>query len=392
MKYNFDKVTDRRNTDCIKWDLTPGEDAPKDLLPMWVADMDFETVPEVKQCLVDVASRGIYGYTMQSDAYKEAVCSWFLRRFSWKIEKDWIVSTTGVVMALAAAVRAFTNEGDSILIQQPVYYPFSNVITVNNRNLVVSQLKEVPLENSVCYEMDFADMEAKIRDHKVKMAILCNPHNPIGRVWTKDELEQYCSICEKYQVQIISDEIHCDFIRPGFSHVPFASLECDWSKNAVVCTAPSKTFNLAGLQASNIIIQNPDVRKAYTDELDRISIHGAGLFGLEACKTAYQYGADWVDELNAYIDGNYRYVEAYIKEYLPKIKVVELQGTYLVWLDFRKYRLSEEALSEKMLKDAGIWVDDGTMFGLGGSGFMRINLATPRIYIEDAMKRLTESF
>ncbi len=387
MKYNFDKIVDRKNTDSIKWDLRP-KNAPDDLLPMWVADMDFETLPQIKTRLAEVAAHGIYGYTLKSKEYLDAVCGWFTNRFSWNVQPDWIVSTTGVVMALSAAVRAYTKEGDAVLIQQPVYYPFSNVVNQNNRTLIVSQLKEC----DGLYQMDFADMEAKIKENNVKMAILCNPHNPIGRVWTKEELETYCAICEKYQVQIISDEIHCDFIMPGFAHVSFGKLDCLWSKKAVVCTAPSKTFNLAGLQASNIIIQDEQVRKAYTDELERISIHGAGLFGLEACKTAYLHGADWVDELNGYIYENYQYVKSYIEEYLPKIKVVELQGTYIVWLDFRNYGFSDEELSEKMLQGAGVWVDDGTMFGEGGSGFMRVNLATPRYYVEKAMKKLSEVF
>lgn len=392
MRYDFDKIINRRNTDSIKWDLQAYDGAPADILPMWVADMDFETVPEVKERLMEVAAHGIYGYTRKSDAYTKAVTDWFDRRFSWKIEADQIVSTTGVVMALSAAVRAFTEAGDSVLIQQPVYYPFANVVNANDRKLVVSQLKETCHEGRRSYEMDFADLEAKIKEHHVKMVILCNPHNPTGRIWTKQELELYCQICERYQVQIVSDEIHCDFIRPGFSHVPFATLDCPWSKKAMICTAPSKTFNLAGLQASNIIIPDETVRKSYIQELNRISIHGAGLFGLEACKTAYTYGAEWVDELNAYIDGNYQYVKAYIEEHLPKVQVFELQGTYLLWLDFRAYGFSDEELSEKVLKDAKIWIDDGTMFGQGGSGFIRVNLATPRAYVEQAMKQLKSVF
>ena len=405
MIYNFDKIIDRTNTGCIKWNPSLGENVPADVLPMWVADMDFETVPTVKERLMEVAAHGIYGYTDKTDGYYDAVIHWFGTRFNWKLQKEWIVSTTGVVMALAAAVRAYTKEGDGILIQQPVYYPFSNVIKKNNRKLVVNSLKECtdPLtgtaekdsmvaNDAVHYEMDFADLEAKIKEENVKMMILCNPHNPIGRVWKREELERVCEICENYQVQIIADEIHCDFIRPGFVHVPFGTLDCPWSKKAVICTAPSKTFNLAGLQASNIIIPDDKVRALYEEELERISIHGAGLFGLEACKTAYETGADWVDELNAYIDGNYQYIKSYIEEHLPKIKVVELQGTYLLWLDFRAYGYSDKELSDKMLQEAKIWVDDGTMFGAGGSGFMRFNLAAPRVYMEKAMKQLQEAF
>ena len=388
MKYNFDKIIDRKHASCIKWDIPLEGGMPTDVLPMWVADMDFETVPEVKERLLEVAAHGIYGYTGRDDAYYQAVCDWFASRFSWKIEKNWIVSTTGVVLALAAAVRAFTKEGDAVLIQQPVYYPFSNVVTRNNRKLVVSQLKEC----SAHYEMDFVDLETKIQEHQVKMMILCNPHNPIGRVWTREELERLAEICSKYQVQIVADEIHCDFIRPGFTHVPFATLQHPWSKQAVVCTAPSKTFNLAGLQASNIIIPDEAIRRAYTTELNAMASFGAGMFGIEACKTAYQTGAEWVDELNAYIDGNYQYLKAYLEEYLPKVKAAELQGTYLLWLDFRAYGFSDKELSQKMLQEAKIWLDDGTMFGAGGSGFMRVNIAAPRAYIERAAGQLRKTF
>ncbi len=396
MKYNFDTIIDRKNTSCIKWDIPSDGSIPNEVLPMWVADMDFETVPEVKDRLIEVAAHGIYGYTAKTDEYYDAVCEWFFSRFSWRIKKEWIVSTTGVVMALAAAVRAFTKEGDSVLIQQPVYYPFSNVVTRNHRKLIINPLKRVKSETSasdtVSYEMDFFDLEEKIKSHQVKMMILCNPHNPIGRVWKQQELERLAEICGKYQVQIVADEIHCDFIRPGFTHVPFGTLNHPWSKQAVVCTAPSKTFNLAGLQASNIIIQDASVRKAYTTELNAMASFGPGLFGLEACKTAYEYGADWVDELNTYLDGNYQYIKSYIEEHLPKIKVVELQGTYLLWLDFRKYGLTDEELSQKMLQDAKIWVDDGTMFGEGGAGFMRVNIAAPRAYIEKAAEQLYQAF
>ena len=394
---DFDALINRKGTNSIKWDIPTDGKIPEDVLPMWVADMDFVTAPKIQERLAEVVAHGIYGYTGVSAAYRKAVQSWFKSRFHWQIEPEWIVSITGIVMALAAAVRAFTKEGDTVLIQQPVYYPFSNVVKVNNRQLVVSQLKEVApaqgdVSNSISYEMDFADLEEKIQSNNVKMMILCNPHNPIGRVWAKSDLERVCAICEKYQVQIISDEIHCDFISPGYTHVPFMTLDCPWAKHAVVCTAPSKTFNLAGLQASNVIIADEEVRKTFTDELNRQGIHGAGLFGLTACQAAYETGADWVDELNAYIYGNYQCMKSYIEEHLPKIKVVELQGTYLLWLDFRAYGYSDEELSRKMLEVAKIWVDDGTMFGDGGSGFMRINLATPRSYIEKALELLTAAF
>lgn len=393
--YDFNKVIDRKHTDCIKWDIPADSKVPQDVLSMWVADMDFETVPEVRQRLMEVATRGIYGYTARTEAYTDAVVQWFFSRFDWKIQPEWIVSTTGVVMALAAAVRALTEEGDAILIQQPVYYPFANVVRRNNRKLVINQLKECPgttADAPITYEMDFVDLEEKIREHQVKMMILCNPHNPIGRVWKREELEQLCQICQRYQVQIVSDEIHCDFIRPGFSHVPFDTIDCPWSKRAVICTAPSKTFNLAGLQASNIVIREETIRKAYIAELDRAAVSGPGLFGLEACKTAYQYGAGWVDELNAYIDENYQYLKSFIETEMPKVKVIELQGTYLLWLDFRSYGYSEEVLSDKMLYEAKVWLDDGTMFGAGGAGFMRVNLATSRKHVERFAELIKKTF
>ena len=390
--YDFDTLINRKGTDSIKWDIPADGKIPEDVLPMWVADMDFVTAPRIRERLMEVVAHGIFGYTGVSKEYRSAVQSWFSTRFGWEIEPNWIVSTTGIVMALSAAVRAFTNEGDAILIQQPVYYPFSNVVRINNRQLVVNLLRENMVDGQLRYEMDFEDLEEKIKSQNVKMMILCNPHNPISRVWDKTDLERLCEICEKYQVQIVSDEIHCDFISPGFKHVPFMTLDCPWAKRAVVCTAPSKTFNLAGLQASNVIIADEELRKTFTDELNRQGIHGAGLFGLAACRAAYETGADWVDELNAYIYGNYQYMKSYIEEHLPKIKVIELQGTYLLWLDFRAYGYTDEELSEQMLNHAKIWVDDGTMFGAGGSGFMRINLATPRTYIEKALELLTSAF
>lgn len=387
MKYDFDSVIDRRDTACEKYSFLKKHGLDEDVLPMWVADMDFETVPEIKERLRQITEHGIYGYTGRTDAYNEAVISWFSRRFQWKIEDRWIISTPGVVFALATAVRTYTEPGDGILIQQPVYYPFERVISRNGRVPVISRL----IGGTEQYEMDFIDMERKIREQNVKMMILCSPHNPIGRVWKKEELEQLGTLCEKYGVTVVVDEIHCDFVRKGYKHVPFGTLE-PFGKKAVICTAPSKTFNLAGLQASNIIIADPVLRRKFVTELNAQGMFGAGLYGLAACQTAYETGEEWLEQLLDYLEGNYQYIKTYLQEKLPKVRLTELQGTYLIWMDFRAYGYTDQELNRIMQKEAKLWLDDGPMFGQGGSGFMRLNLATPKSLVEDAMERLYHAF
>lgn len=387
MKYDFDSVIDRRDTACEKYSFLKKHGLDEDVLPMWVADMDFETVPEIKERLRQITEHGIYGYTGRTDAYNEAVISWFSRRFQWKIEDRWIISTPGVVFALATAVRTYTEPGDGILIQQPVYYPFERVISRNGRVPVISRL----IGGTEQYEMDFIDMERKIREQNVKMMILCSPHNPVGRVWKKEELEQLGTLCEKYGVTVVVDEIHCDFVRKGYKHVPFGTLE-PFGKKAVICTAPSKTFNLAGLQASNIIIADPVLRRKFVTELNAQGMFGAGLYGLAACQTAYETGEEWLEQLLDYLEGNYQYIKTYLQEKLPKVRLTELQGTYLIWMDFRAYGYTDQELNRIMQKEAKLWLDDGPMFGQGGSGFMRLNLATPKSLVEDAMERLYHAF
>ena len=387
MKYDFDSVIDRRDTACEKYSFLKKHGLDEDVLPMWVADMDFETVPEIKERLRQITEHGIYGYTGRTDAYNEAVISWFSRRFQWKIEDRWIISTPGVVFALATAVRTYTEPGDGILIQQPVYYPFERVISRNGRVPVISRL----IRGTEQYEMDFIDMERKIREQNVKMMILCSPHNPVGRVWKKEELEQLGTLCEKYGVTVVVDEIHCDFVRKGYKHVPFGTLE-PFGKKAVICTAPSKTFNLAGLQASNIIIADPVLRRKFVTELNAQGMFGAGLYGLAACQTAYETGEEWLEQLLDYLEGNYQYIKTYLQEKLPKVRLTELQGTYLIWMDFRAYGYTDQELNRIMQKEAKLWLDDGPMFGQGGSGFMRLNLATPKSLVEDAMERLYHAF
>lgn len=388
MKYNFDKVIDRRNTASEKYCFLKEQGLPEDTLPMWVADMDFETVPEVKERLKELADHGIYGYTGRTADYYSAVTGWFQKRFGWKTDRKWVISTPGVVFALAAAVRAFTRPGDSVLIQQPVYYPFKNVIERNGRKVINNPL----VLKDGTYRMDLEDMEEKIRENNVKLFLLCSPHNPVGRVWTRKELTAAAEICSRYRVIVAADEIHCDFVRPGFVHTPYGTLPEELVKKSVICTAPSKTFNLAGLQASNIIIPDETLRRQFLGELNACASFGAGMFGLEACRIAYETGEEWLEELLLYLEGNYQYVRNFLKEHLPGIRLIQPEGTYLIWMDFRLLGYSDEQLKEKMRYEAKLWLDEGTMFGAEGSGFMRMNIAAPRSTVEEAMRRLKAAF
>lgn len=381
--YDFDKIVDRKNTGSIKVDLIKEEKRPEDTIPLWVADMDFETAPEIQEAIKKVAERGIYGYTMTMDGYFNAVHSWFLRRFGWKVQKEWMMQTPGVVFALAAAVRTFTEKGDAILIQRPVYYPFTRVIEQNERVVVNSPL----IYEGESYRIDFTDFEEKIVSHNVKMFILCNPHNPVGRVWTKEELRSMGEICNRHGVFVVADEIHCDFIREGYHHTNYATLGAEFEQNCMICTAPSKTFNLAGLQISNIFIPNQEKRKLMLTELSRVSYHDAGLFGITACEAAYTYGEKWLEELLEYLEGNLSYIKRFLQEKLPKIKLIEPQGTYLLWMDVSAYGYTQEELKERLRTGARLWLDEGDMFGPEGNGFVRLNMASPRMVIAEAMER-----
>lgn len=381
--YDFDKAVDRHNTGSVKVDLIKQNHLPEDTIPLWVADMDFETVPEVIEAVKKVAEHGIYGYTFATDSYYEAVQDWFLRRFGWKVEKEWMLTTSGVVYALSAAVRAFTQPGDGVMIQRPVYYPFSRVIEQNDRVLVNSPL----VYESGTYRIDFADFEKKIEEHQVTLFLLCNPHNPVGRVWTREELVRIGEICRKHDVFVVSDEIHCDFVMDGREHINFASISKSFAQNCMVCTAPSKTFNLAGMQLSNLFIPNEEMRQRMKAELLRISYPGPNPFGLAACEAAYRHGAAWLDELLIYLQGNRDFVEQFVTDHMPKAKVIPLQGTYLLWLDVSAYGYTEEMLEERLREKARLWLDPGNMFGPEGKGFVRINLASPRKVIAQAMER-----
>lgn len=384
MPVDFDTVPNRRGTNCFKYDFAREMGMPEDVLPLWVADMDFPTAPAVLERLHALAEHGIFGYTGVKDAYFSAVHNWYAQRFGWETQRSWLVTTPGVVFAIAIAIRAFTQKGDAILIQQPVYYPFANKVTENDRQLVVNPLV---LKNGR-YEMDFADMERKIVDYHVKMLLLCSPHNPVGRVWTKEELLRVGEICQKHGVLVVSDEIHADFTYAGHTHRVFTSVKSEFADFTITCTAPSKTFNLAGLQNSNIFIPNRQLRHAYKKELSACGCGGTNCMGMAACQAAYEAGADWLEQLKQYLAGNLAYIRQFLREKLPDIALIEPEGTYLVWLDLRKLGLTEQQQRQLIVQDAKLWLDTGTLFGQGGEGFERINIACPRTTIEQAMQRL----
>ena len=384
MPVDFDTVPNRRGTNCFKYDFAREMGMPEDVLPLWVADMDFPTAPAVLERLHALAEHGIFGYTGVKDAYFSAVHNWYAQRFGWETQRSWLVTTPGVVFAIAIAIRAFTQKGDAILIQQPVYYPFANKVTENDRQLVVNPL----VFKNGRYEMDFADMERKIVDYHVKMLLLCSPHNPVGRVWTKEELLRVGEICQKHGVLVVSDEIHADFTYAGHTHRVFASVKSEFADFTITCTAPSKTFNLAGLQNSNIFIPNRQLRHAYKKELSACGCGGTNCMGMAACQAAYEAGADWLEQLKQYLAGNLAYIRQFLREKLPDIALIEPEGTYLVWLDLRKLGLTEQQQRQLIVQDAKLWLDTGTLFGQGGEGFERINIACPRTTIEQAMQRL----
>ncbi len=381
--YDFDKVIERRNTNSIKWD---GEHCQEDsqMIPMWVADMDFETLPEVKEALVKRAQHGVFGYASVTDDYLQAVIDWMERRHQFHIEKDWIVTTTGVVTALRLAVSTYTKENDNILIMKPVYYPFDFSIKGRNRNVI-----ECPLVlKDDHYECDFALFEQNIIDNDVKMFILCNPHNPIGKVWSKEELKQIGDICQKHHVIVVSDEIHMDFVYKGHTHVPFIEVDESFKDFTIVCTAPSKTFNLAALQTSNIIIPNETLREQYIAEKQASGVTDPNIFGMDACQAAYTYGDQWVDELLEYLQGNINYMIDFFETRLPEIKVIRPEGLYLIWVDFRALNLEPKELEDFMLHKVKLWLDEGYIFGTGGEGFERFNVACPRSTLTQALEAI----
>ena len=386
MKYNFDKIISREKSGSVKWDLreTRGD---RDIIPMWVADMDFRAPVEVINALVKRAEHGVFGYTYPSDSYKEAVVNWMKRRHKWEIEKDWIITTPGVVPALSIAINTYTQPGDRIVIQPPVYHPFKKVIEANNRVVVENRL--------ICYEhyykMDFINLE-RILKKGVSMFVICSPHNPVGRVWTTEELHKLAEFCVKYKVLLISDEIHSDLIMPGHAHSVTADVAPGLDTRIVTFTAASKTFNLAGLSCSNIIIKDQGLKDAFKRTINKLSIIMPNIFGLTATEEAYNYGEEWLENLLQYIHDNFMFLESYLARNIPQIKTTKLEGTYLAWLDFNDFGLSDESIDEILFKKAKVWLDNGPQFGTGGKGFQRVNLACPRNILEQALNRLETAF
>lgn len=386
--YNFNEKINRKNTDCLKYDFAKERGYPEDLLSMWVADMDIRAPKEVNEVIVNIAELGIYGYTDAKENYYETVKSWFFNNYDWKPETEWFVKTPGVVYAIATAIRAFTNENDSILIQPPVYYPFAMTIKSNNRKLVTNPLKY----DNGNYSIDFTDFEEKIRNNDVKMFIFCNPHNPVGKSWNKEDIKRLGEICLENEVIFVSDEIHCDLVYEGKKHHTFLSIDERFKKNSIVCTAPSKTFNLAGLQVSNIFIPNRELREKFKYEMSSGGVSQLNCIGIKAAKAAYQYGYDWLKELKKHLIQNIDYVDKFLKARLPKIKLIRPEGTYLIWLDFSETGLTDAQIEDKIINEAKLWLDGGSMFGEEGEKFQRINIACPINTVKEAMKRIESAF
>lgn len=359
----------------------------EDIIPLWVADMDFPAPQSVIDALVRRAIHGIYGYTRIPDTYYEATIGWMQKRHRWTIERNEIIVMPGVIPALTVAIQAFTNKGDAIIIQRPVYHPFTRVIQNNHRKVVNSPLQ---LDGNR-YVMDLEDFEAQIIKHDVKLFILCSPHNPVGRVWTKEELLNVANICLKHNVYIIVDEIHHDLVYPGNSHTVLATLGDAYAQNSMICTAPTKTFNLAGLTIANIIIPNEKRRNDFKHILKRLEFSPTNLFGALAAEVAYKEGELWLEKLITYLDDNKTFVQNYLKEHIPIIRLINTEATYLLWLDFRNLGLSHEALEHFLLNDAKLWLNQGKMFGEEGKGFFRMNIATQRVRLMKALEQLKEA-
>lgn len=389
MAYSLDKIIDRRGTDSLKYDLAARRGMPGNVIPLWVADMDFPSPPEVLEALVEKSRHGIFGYSDTiSDDYFNALADWYSNRFGWQLSPKWLVKTPGIVFAICTAIRALTDEGDAVLIQEPVYYPFAGSVRANDRKLVVNEL----VYRDGRYSIDFADFEEKIEKNRVKLFILCSPHNPVGRVWTKEELAAMGEICLKYGVKVVADEIHEDFVYPGYRHHVFETVMPEFADITITCTGPTKTFNMAGLQISNVFISNTDLRKRFKQELERTGYSQPNIMGLVACRAAYRHGAKWLDDLISYLVSNLDLLRDFLRKELPFIRLVEPEGTYLVWLDFRALGLPDKELNELIVHKAGLWLNSGPMFGAGGEGYQRINIGCPAAILQEALERLKKAF
>lgn len=384
----FDNIIDRSKTHSFKWDLYE-----KDSLPLWVADMDFRSPQPIIDAIIHRAEHGIFGYTYYPPSYYEVLLKWFKRRYDWIIKEEWLVFTPGVISAINLAIQAFSNPGDKVIVQNPVYYPFYGAIQTNEREILLNPLKVM----DGGYQMDLDDLEPKLKDPRVKLLVLCNPHNPIGRVWRKDELNQLGELCIKNEILIIADEIHCDLIYPGCKFTNFASISDLFAQNSITCTSASKTFNLPGLQLSNILIPNQQLHDTFKNSLKRVFLpeelgYLPNVLSVVALQAAFEKCEDWLDSLILYIQENLKYLKSFIKINLPQIDITEPEGTYLVWLNFQELGMDDQQLETFLLEKAKVVLDGGYKFGQGGEGFQRINIACPRSILEEALNRIFKAF
>lgn len=381
MKYDFDERISRRGTDSYKWDSAENEN----VLPMWVADMDFRTAPVIIDALRRRVEHGIFGYTRVPDSYYEAVMSWFVRRHDWKIDREWIIYTPGVVPAISAVIKALTVPGDKVLAQTPVYNCFFSSIRNNGCEMVSSPL--VFAGNT--YTIDYEDLERKVADPKVKVMLLCNPHNPTGKVWRREELVRIGEICIRYGVTVVSDEIHCELVFPGHRYTPFASISENFLRHSVTCISPSKAFNIAGLQIANIVCSDAECRAKIDRAINDNEVCDVNLFGIITTQAAYNEGEEWLNQLIEYLHANYLYMRGFCREHLPGFPITVLEGTYLIWMDCRKLGISSDELERRLVAEARLWLNAGTMYGVEGEGFMRWNIACPRTTLTEGLKRFS---
>ena len=381
--YNFDEIVNRRGTNCVKWDVE-NEDG---IIPMWVADMDFPAAPAIRKAVEARAKHGVYGYTIVPDSYYRAIISWFKRRHGWTIDREWIIYTTGVIPAISAAIKALTMPGEQVLIQTPVYNCFFSSIKNQGCQILENPLKR----NGNSYVVDWDDFERKCADEKTTVFLLCNPHNPSGRVWTKAELARMNEICLRHRVAVVSDEIHCELVMPGNKFTPFAAVNEDCKNNGVTLNSPTKNFNIAGLQIANIVCANPVWRRRIDRAINIFEVCDVNPFGPVALEAAYNDSENWMDELNEYLFANYQLLcDTFAKE-LPQYEVMRLEGTYLVWVDVRPSGLSSDEVAEKLLKEGRVQVNSGTMYGqTTGEGYVRINIACPRATLIEGLKRMVD--
>lgn len=382
MKFDFNVPVDRRHTNSYKWDSANQED----IIPLWVADMDFKTAPAIIEILKKRVEHGIFGYTKVPDEYYNATIKWFASEHGWNFNRENIIYTSGVVPAISAIIKALTEEGDKVIVQTPVYNCFFS--SIRNNGCVASENNLILRDNT--YFIDFEDLEKKAADPKAKILLLCNPHNPAGRVWTKEELERIGEICVRNDVKVVSDEIHCELVYPPFSYTPFGSLEEELTSKSVSCVSPSKAFNIAGLQIANIVCKDDEMLQKIDKAININEVCDVNPFGVLATIAAYTEGKEWLEELKKYLWGNYQYVIEFFNTHLPQYPVLKLEGTYLVWVDCRHIGIPSEELEERLIKEAKVWLNAGDMYGKAGEGFMRINIATQRERLEEGLKRLAK--